>query len=85
MISKSLYGFRVRLCLTQSFRCELEQQWASVVLLIVREISFIWKSMFGRMYWRLQQAKRVIFRDANLNESDYGCGNISVILVGDFG
>ena len=37
---------------------KLEQQWRSVVLLIVDEISFIGRAFFARMHFRLQQTKR---------------------------
>ena len=64
---------------------KLEQQWRSVVLLIVDEISFIGRAFFARMHFRLQQAKRRFFSEAALDPNDYTFGNISNVLVGDFG
>ena len=64
----------------------LEQQWRSVVLLIVDEVSFIGRTFFfARMQFRLQQAKRRFFSEAALDPNDYEFGDISIILVGDFG
>ena len=37
------------------------------------------------MHFRLQQAKRRFFSEAALDPHDYTFGNISIILVGDFG
>ena len=37
------------------------------------------------MHLRLQQAKRRFFSEAALDPRDYTFGNISMILVGDFG
>ncbi len=68
----------------EAFR-KLEQQWRSVVLLIVDEISFIGRAFFAKMHFRLQQAKRRFFSEAALDPNDYTFGNLSIILVGDFG
>ncbi len=37
---------------------KLEQQWRRVMLLIVDEVPFVGKTLFARMHFRLQQAKR---------------------------
>ena len=37
------------------------------------------------MHFRLQQAKRRLFSEAALDPNDYTFGNISNVLVGDFG
>ena len=67
-------------------RCRrLEQQWGSVVLLIVDEVSFIGRAFFARMHFRLQQAKRRFFSEAGLDPHDFTFGNLSIILVGDLG
>ena len=63
----------------------LEQQWRSVVLLIVDEISFIGTSFFARMHFRLQQGRSRYFSERGLDPSGYTFGDASVILVGDFG
>ena len=68
----------------QSFR-KLEEQWRSVVLLIVDEISFIGRAFFARMHFRLQQAMRRFFAETGLDPNEYTFGNLSLILVGDFG
>ena len=68
----------------EAFR-KLEQQWRSVVLLVVDEISFIGRAFFARMHFRLQQAKRRFFSESGLVEEKHTFGNISIILVGDFG
>ena len=62
----------------------LERTWANVVLLVVDEVSFIGRAFFTRMHYRLQQAKRRDFRERGDEERAY-FGNISIILVGDFG
>jgi len=68
----------------EAFR-RLEQQWKDVVLLIVDEISFVGKAFFAKMHHRLQQGKRRFFSEAGLDPSDFLFGNVSMILVGDFG
>ena len=55
------------------------------MLLIVDEISFIGRAFFARMHFRLQQAKRRFFSEAALDPHHYTFGDISIILVGDFG
>ena len=64
---------------------DLESQWSNVTLLIVDEISFIGRSFFYRMHCRLQQAKRGYFAQRAVDPDDFHFGDISVILVGDFG
>lgn len=64
---------------------KLEQQWRSVVLLIVDEISFIGTSFFAKMHFRLQQGRSRYFSERGLNPLWYSFGDASVILVGDFG
>ena len=69
----------------EQFRA-LEKQWENVVLLIVDEVSFIGRAFFHRMHCRLQQAKRAFFAERGLDpEKSSGFGDISMILVGDFG
>ena len=68
----------------EAFR-KLERQWRTVVLLIVDEVSFIGRAFFARIHFRLQQAKRRLFSEAALDPHEYTFGNISIILVGDFG
>jgi hypothetical protein len=68
----------------EQFRA-LEQQWENVVLLIVDEVSFIGRAFFHRMHCRLQQAKRGVFAERGLDPEKYHFGDISMILVGDFG
>ena len=63
----------------------LEEQWKSVVLLIVDEISFIGRAFFARMHIRLQQANRRCFSEAAINPGNSTFGRVSIILVGDFG
>ena len=63
----------------------LEQQWRNVVLLIVDEVSFIGRAFFARMHFRMQQAKRQFFSEAALDPNEFEFGNLSIILVGDFG
>jgi len=63
----------------------LEEQWESVQLLIVDEVSFIGRAFFARMHFRLQQAKRGFFAEANIDPNRCLFGDISIILVGDFG
>ena len=64
---------------------ELEHQWATVCLLIVDEISFIGKAFFYRMHLRLQQAKRGNYAQSGTDPEMYSFGDVSMILVGDFG
>ena len=68
----------------QQFRA-LEKQWENVVLLIVDEVSFIGRAFFHRMHCRLQQAKRGFFAERGLDPEESTFGDISMILVGDFG
>ena len=68
----------------EAFRC-LEEQWRNVVLLIVDEISCIGRAFFAKMHFRLQQAKRRFFSERALDPNDHTFGDISIILVGDFG
>ena len=49
------------------------------------EISFIGRAFLARMHFRLQQAKRRFFSEATFDPNDYTFGNISNVLVGDFG
>ena len=63
----------------------LEKQWENVVLLIVDEVSFIGRAFFYRMHCRLQQAKRGHFAEMGRDPDDFHFGDISIILVGDFG
>jgi hypothetical protein len=63
----------------------LEEQWQSVILLIVDEISFIGRAFFARMHFRVQQGRRRFFSEAALDPNEYEFGDISIILVGDFG
>ena len=63
----------------------LEEQWRSVVLLIVDEISFIGRTFFARMHFRLQQGKSRYFSETGRNPDRHTFGNVSIILVGDFG
>ena len=64
---------------------DLEHQWASVCLLIIDEISFIGKAFFCRMHPRLQQAKRGNYAQRGCDPEMYSFGDMSMILVGDFG
>ena len=63
----------------------LEKQREIVVLLIVDEVSFIGRAFFHRMHCRLQQAKRAFFAERGLDPEPHHFGDISMILVGDFG
>ena len=54
-------------------------------MLIVDEISFIGRVFFARMHFRLQQAKRQNFSDPARDPYDHTFGDLSMILVGDFG
>ena len=64
---------------------KLEDTWANVVLLIIDEASFIGRALFARAHFRTQQAKRAYFSEAGLDPNNYTFGNLSMILVGDFG
>ena len=63
----------------------LEEQWRDVALLIGDEISFIGKTFFAKMHHRLQQGRRRYFSEAGLDPNDHLFGDVSMILVGDFG
>ena len=63
----------------------LEDTWDNVVLLIVDEVSFIGRALFARMHFRLQQAKRLYFTERSIDPAAKLFGDISIILVGDFG
>jgi hypothetical protein len=63
----------------------LERTWGSAELLVVDEVSFIGRAFFARMHFRLQQAKRRCFSEAGLDPNEHTFGNMSIILVGDFG
>ena len=63
----------------------LERTWRNVVLLIVDEISFIGTSFFARMHFRMQQGRREYFSEAAKNPHNATFGDVSMILVGDFG
>ena len=63
----------------------LEEQWRSVEFLIVDEISFIGRALFDRMHIRLQQAKRSHFSEKACDPNTCTFGDLSIILVGDFG
>ena len=63
----------------------LEDTWGNVALLIVDEVSCIGKAFFAKMHFRLQQGKRRNFSEAGLDPNRYVFGDISLILVGDFG
>ena len=64
---------------------KLEDVWENVVLLIIDEISFIGRALFARMHIRTQQAKRSYFSQHGLVPEDHTFGDLSMILVGDFG
>ena len=63
----------------------LELAWQNVILLIVDEVSFIGRSFFAKMHFRLQQARRGHFSEAAKGPNYSLFGDISVLLVGDFG
>lgn len=63
----------------------LEKQWENVELLIVDEISFIGRAFFFRMHVRMQQAKRDSLARKEVDPQECLFGDISMILVGDFG
>ena len=64
---------------------KLEDLWGNVLLLIIDEISFIGTSLFARMHFRTQQAKRSYFSERGLDPNASTFGDLSMILVGDFG
>ena len=76
LLGKKLQGDALR---------RLEQTWANVVLLIVDEVSFIGRAFFTRMHFRLQQAKRRDFSERGADPNKASFGDISILLVGDFG
>ena len=63
----------------------LEEQWGHVVLLIIDEISFIGSAFFARMHFRVQQGKRRYFSEAAMDPMKSIFGDVSMLLVGDFG
>jgi len=64
---------------------KLERTWRNVELLIVDELSFIGRAFFARMHHRMQQGRRAYFSEKGLKDPEHSFGNISIILVGDFG
>ena len=64
---------------------KLERDWRNAELLIVDETSFIGQALFHQMHCRLQQAKRRTLDALNLDVDTCTFGDMSVILVGDFG
>ena len=56
-----------------------------MVLLIVDEVSFIGRSFFARMHFRLQQGRRRFFSEAGLDPNQFALGHVPSILVGDLG
>ncbi len=64
---------------------KLERQWGRVLLLVPDEASFLGRAFFARMHFRLQQGKRRFFSEAGLNPHDFTFGDVSIVLVGDFG
>ena len=64
---------------------QLEKQWHNVVLLVVDEISFIGRAFFYRMHCRTQQAMRGKFAERGVDPDLFQFGDLSMILVGDFG
>ena len=64
---------------------KLEDTWQDVLLLIIDEISFIGTAFFARMHIRTQQGRRAYFSERALDPGDSTFGEISMILVGDFG
>jgi hypothetical protein len=63
----------------------LEDRWRRVELLVVDEISFIGRAMLCKMHLRLQQGRRAHFAETATLPENKLFGNISIILVGDFG
>ena len=64
---------------------KLEDTGENVVLLIIDEISFIGRALFSKMHFRTQQAKRAYFSERGLDPNEHTFGDISMVLVGDFG
>ena len=64
---------------------KLEDTWENVVLLIIDEISFIGRVLFSKMHFRTQQAKRAYFSERGLDPNEHTFGDLSMVLVGDFG
>jgi hypothetical protein len=64
---------------------KLEDIWENVVLLIIDEISFIGRALFAKMHFRNQQARRAYFSKYGLDPNNFTFGDLSMILVGDFG
>lgn len=64
---------------------KLEDRWANVDLLVVDETSFIGRALFARMHFRVQQGKRRFFSELALDPNRCTFGDISILLVGDFG
>lgn len=64
---------------------KLEDTWEDVVLLTIEEISFIGQALLARMNFRTRQAKRALFSAAALDPHTFTFGDLSMILVGDFG
>ena len=64
---------------------KLEDAWQDALPLIIDEISFIGTALFARMHIRTQQGKRAYFSERGLDPHDSTFGDISMILVGDFG
>ena len=64
---------------------KLEDTWENVALLIIDEISFIGRALFSKMHFRTQQGRRAYFRDTKVPPGKQIFGDISMILVGDFG
>ena len=63
----------------------LEEQWEDVALLVVDEISFIGSAFFAQMHHRLQQGRRRYFSEAAMDPEQCIFGDVSLLLVGDFG
>ena len=64
---------------------KLEDTWQDVLLLIIDEISFIGTALFARMHIRTQQGRRAYFSERGKDPGLSTFGDISMILVGDFG
>ena len=64
---------------------KLEDTWENAVLLIIDEISFIGRALFSKMHFRTQQAKRSYYSERGLDPYEHSFGDISMVLVGDFG
>ena len=61
------------------------EAWSNVVLLIIDEVSFIGRAFFWKIHCRLQQGRRQYFSECALDPTNHIFGDISVLLVGDFG